>query len=185
MINNKSEFKYYVKSESLIQSSSFIKCYVYSYIKFQPISRFLLLLRTCEYYMNCKKGKFNKLLFILLKYHKYRLGLKLGFTIPENVFGSGLQIPHYGTIVVNAKSRIGKNCRLHVCTNIGTSGGSLEAPTIGDNVYIAPGVKIYGNIKIANNISFAANSAVNRDCMDENALYGGVPVAKIKNLIGT
>ena len=27
---------------------------------------------------------------------KYRLGLKLNFTIPENVAESGLQLPHYG-----------------------------------------------------------------------------------------
>lgn len=183
MIKNRNEYRLYIKEESIIGSSSFFKCYVYSYLNFQPISRFLLLLRTCEYYRNCKKGYINKLFYFIIKFQKYKLGLKLGFTIPENVFDIGLQIPHYGTIVINAATKVGKNCRIHVCTNIGTSRGGNLAPIIGDNVYIGPGVKIYGNVTITSNILIAANAAVSRDFLEENIVIGGVPakvISKIK-----
>ena len=105
-----------------------------------------------------------------------------GYTIPENVFGPGLSIAHYGTIVVNSKARVGKNCRIHICTNIGASGGTFDAPKLGDNVYIGPGAKIYGNIKIANNIVVAANSSVGKSFEEENIIIGGSPAKKIKEI---
>jgi serine O-acetyltransferase len=65
-----------------------------------------------------------------------------------------LSIAHQGTIVVNSNTKIGKNCRIHVCVNIGTSAGETNyAPVIGDNAYKGSGVKIYGNIKLGNNIA--------------------------------
>lgn len=65
---------------------------------------------------------------------------KLGFSIPLNVFGSGLSIAHVGPIVVSPHARIGMNCRIHVGLKIGTrTGAPDEAQTIGDNVYIGPG----------------------------------------------
>jgi len=119
------------------------------------------------------------ILFLFYFYRYKRLSVTCGFSIPLNVFGPGLAIVHLGTIVVNPLARVGANCRIHVCTNIGASGGKAEAPQIGDNVYIAPGVKLYGNIKVADNIAFAANAAVHSDCLESNMLYGGVPAKKI------
>jgi serine O-acetyltransferase len=58
----------------------------------------------------------------------------------------------------------------------------VGAPIIGDNVYIAPGVKIYGNIKIPNNCAIGANSVVNRSIIEENMLIAGVPAQTIKNI---
>jgi len=179
MIKNYSEYKNYLKKEcGDIKNNWFIIYYLKSYFEFKPTMRFLLLLRTCEYYKNTKKGSFNKVIYIFLKYLKYRLGIRLGFTIPENVAKKGLQLPHYGTIVMNANTKIGENCRIHVCTNIGTSGGSNQAPIIGNNVYIGPGVKIYGDINIADNISIAANAAVSKSFTEKGVVIGGVP-AKI------
>jgi len=162
--------------------SSFFRCYFQSYFKYRPIIRFILLLRTCEFYKNCKKGFFNRIVYFLVKNQKYRLGIKLNFSIPENVIGKGLQLPHYGTIVINANTKIGKNCRIHTCTNIGASNKSSKAPIIGNNVYIAPGVKIYGNIKIANNISIAANAAVSKSFLEEGKIIGGIPAKVIGEL---
>ena len=179
-ITTKKVYKEFIKKEC--GNPSFFKCYLQSYLKYRPTQRFILLLRTCEYYKNCKKNFFNKFLYFLIKNQKYRLGLKLNFTIPENVFGKGLQLPHYGTIIVNANARIGKNCRIHACTNIGASNNSSNAPKIGDNVYIAPGVKIYGDIIIADNVSIAANAAVSKNFLEENKIIGGVPAKVIGNL---
>ena len=134
----------------------------------------------CQYLDEDPKNIFNwfKRLVELYKFDKIKFkkkSIKLGFTIPENVFGPGLSIPHYGTIVVNANAKVGANCRIHVCTNIGASGGSSMAPIIGDNVYIGPGAKIYGNVVIGNNNAIAANATVNKSFEEEGVLIGGVP----------
>lgn len=183
MIQNKKEYLYYLEQDKL---SLGIKDDNYSIVKRILIKNdiwvFQKTLRKAEYYKNCKKGFLNRILYILIKLKLNKLSVKLGFSIPENVFGPGLCIVHRGTIVVNANAKIGKNCRIHVCTNLGASGGELEAPKIGDNVYIAPGVKIYGNIHIVSNIAFAANAAVGKDCLIENSMYGGVPAKWIKEI---
>lgn len=142
---------------------------------------FQLLLRKIEYYKNKKDAKFYSrlaYLFFRLKYKKF--SLKLGFSIPENVFGSGLAIVHYGTIVVNQNAKVGSNCRIHPCTIIGASGGSGKAPQIGDNVYIAPGAKIFGDIKIASNCAIGANSVVNKSFDEEGVMIAGIPAKVIK-----
>ena len=180
MINNKKQYhKYICKEGQSVRFNWFLNRLIYSYITLQPTKRFLLLLRTSEYFMNCKRGIFNRLIHLLLKYHKYRLGLKLGFSIPENVAKKGLQLPHNGSIVINANTKIGENCRIHICTNIGAANKSSIAPVIGDNVYIGPGAKIYGEITIANNIKIAPNAAVHKSFYEENIIIGGVPAAQI------
>lgn len=180
MILNKRIYKEYIEKEcGNSRVSNFIIRIFITYFKFEANKRFLLLLRTSEYYINCKKGLINRIIHICVKYHKYRLGLKLGFTIPENVAKKGLQLPHYGTIVINANTRIGENCRIHVCTNIGTANQSSVAPKIGDNVYIGPGVKIYGAIEITNNIKIAPNAAVSKNFLEEFKIIGGVPAKVI------
>ena len=97
----------------------------------------------------------------------------------EKVAKKGLQLVHYGSIVINANTKIGENCRIHTCTNIGTANKSSKAPVIGDNVYIGPGAKIYGEITIASNIKIAPNAAVSKDFLMENVIIGGVPAKQI------
>ena len=64
---------------------------------------------------------------------------------------------------MNSCARVGANCRLHVCVNIGTSAGAdTEAPIIGDNVSIGHSAIIYGRITIADNITIRPKSVVNR-----------------------
>jgi serine O-acetyltransferase len=146
--------------------------------------KFQRLLRRLEYHKNVKnEGWLNKLTYVYLKLQFRKLSLKLGFSIPENVFGPGLAIVHYGTIVVNQNARVGSNCRIHVDTNIGASGGKDEAPQIGDNVYIAPGVKIVGHVKIASNTAIGANAVVNRSFTQEHTLIAGVPAKMIKPVV--
>ncbi|MDG1302028.1 MAG: serine acetyltransferase, partial [Opitutae bacterium] len=120
----------------------------------------------------------NSLHRLLAHYYKRRLswfGQKLGYTIPINTCGHGLSLPHVGTIVINGKARIGNNCRIHVCVNIGASGGDKSAPVIGNGVYIAPGVKIYGDISIADGIAIGANAVVNKSFTQPNVTIAGLP----------
>ncbi len=146
--------------------------------------KFQRMLRRCEYYRNVKAphSVFYKLIYFYYKIRFKNLSIKLGFTIPENVFGPGLAILHYGTIIVNAKTKIGSNCRIHANTNIGESGGVPGAPSIGDNVYIAPGVKIFGNINIPSNTAIGANAVVNKSFYNENMLLAGCPAKELKTI---
>lgn len=180
MIQSKKELQNYIVCDRKANSfsSKGIRGFINLYF-INDIAIFLILLRKSEYYKN-KSGLISKSIYIYYKIRFRKRSLKLGFSIPENVFGPGLALPHYGTIVVNANAKIGANCRLHVCTNIGASGGTALAPEIGDNVYIGPGAKIYGDIVIGNNIAIAANAAVNKSFIQDGVLIGGIP-AKIIN----
>ena len=114
MIESKQDYQYYLKADragadKILWSERFQNIFVPA-----NINNFKRLLRKAEYYKNVKNGWFNKLVYFYIKYRFKKISIKLGFSIPENVFGPGLSIPHYGTIVVNAKARIGANCRIHV-----------------------------------------------------------------------
>lgn len=180
MIKDKQDYKRFLRTEqgeATDRSTNFLWLYLKS--SFQPCLRFLLLLRTCEYLRNAKSGPVSSVFYFLLKWMKYRLATRLNFTIPENVADEGLQLPHYGTIVINANARLGKHCRLHVCVNIGASGGSKAAPRFGDFVYVGPGAKIYGDIEIADRIAIAANAAVHKSFLTPDKLIGGIPAKEI------
>lgn len=149
------------------------------------IARFQRYLRYVEYLHNVRKDPVAKVIR-LYRYQKYsRLGRALGFSIPINVFGPGLSIAHQGTLVVNKGARIGANCRIHTCVNIGTAPGqSHEAPIIGDNVYIGPGAKIYGPIRIADGCAIGANAVVNKSFLVAGSLIAGVP-ARVVGTVDT
>jgi serine O-acetyltransferase len=93
-----------------------------------------------------------------------------------------LQLPHYGTIIINANAKLGKNCRIHACVNIGASWRSLKGPQIGDYVYFAPGAKVYGDIQIASRIAIASNSAVGKSFLTSDKLIGGIPAKEITDI---
>ena len=101
-----------------------------------------------------------------------------GITIPAGVCGIGLTLRHYGSIVVNSASKIGRNCCIHNNVNIGANKGSKKAPKIGNNVYIGPGAVIFGDIEIANGCYIGANAVVNKSVLEPNSIVLGVP-AKI------
>ncbi len=144
------------------------------------IWRFERLLRTVEYAENCLTSPLWAPYRALLSLRLHRLSTRLGFTIPPNVFGPGLAIAHRGTIVVNSCARVGANCRIHVCVNIGSKAGTdLMAPEIGDDVYIGPGTMLFGSIRIADGIAIGANSVVNRSFEEPNITIAGAPARKV------
>lgn len=149
---------------------------------FDEVWKFEILLRKYEYLLNCKKSIIYKPYFFLIKYRFRKLGMKLGFIIPPNVFGYGLSIAHPGTIVINEHAQIGNNCRIHVCTNIGTQAGfDNRAPKIGNNVYIGPGAKLFGKITIADGIKIGANAVVNKTFLESNITIAGVPAKNVRS----
>ena len=139
----------------------------------------MVVLRKHEYYLNTRK---NRVLLLYYKYRHHKLGLRLGWTIPCNVFGPGLRINHYGCIIVNPKAKIGAWCDIHQGVNIGESVDG-KAPILGDNVWIGPGAKLFGGIKIGNNIMIGANAVVNKSFEEDCVNIAGSP-AKIINRKG-
>lgn len=145
------------------------------------IWKFEILLRKVEYDLNCRRGLSA---LVIGKYHKFRfhrLSVRLGFTIPPNVFREGLSIPHYGTIVVHGNVRAGKNCRLQEGVTIGATGGSHEAAVIGDNCYFASGAKVIGAVRIADDVAVGAGAVVTKDIIEAGTTWAGVPAGKISD----
>lgn len=143
---------------------------------------FQRLLREVEYAENCLASPSWAPYRSLLWFRFHSLSTRLGFTIPPNVFGPGLAIAHRGTIVVNSCARVGANCRIHVCVNIGSRAGTdHEAPEIGDNVYIGPGAMLFGPIRIADDIAIGANAVVNRSFLEPGITIAGAPARKISD----
>jgi serine O-acetyltransferase len=141
------------------------------------IWRFERALRRVEYLSNCG-GLLPVRLAARLRLR--RLGRRLGFSIPPNVFGPGLSIAHYGTVVVNGGARVGANCRLHVDVVIGTAAGQSDAaPTIGDGAYIGPGAKIFGPITLGDNVRVGANAVVNRSHEESTLTLVGAPARPV------
>lgn len=145
--------------------------------------RFYKSLRKTEYYTNCRTDYLGKIIGKFYRLRHYYLCDKYNWTIPINVFGKGLQIPHSGTIVVSGHARIGDYCRIHVCTNIGwaPSHGTDGAPVLGDRVYIGPGVVVFGAIKIGNDTAIGANSVVNKSFDEGCCTIGGAPARIISS----
>ena len=133
------------------------------------------LLRKVEYYNNCKKNIWFGLVRRFMYYRLHKMAVRMSFSIPINTFGEGLSIAHYGPIVVNVKSKIGKNCRIHVGVNIGEGGPNATSHIIGDNCYLGPGAKLFGGIVLGNNIKVGANAVVNKSFPDGNCTLVGVP----------
>ena len=112
---------------------------------------------------------------------KRHFSYKYGISIPASTrIGSGFYIGHFGGIVVNEASTIGRNCNISQGVTLGQAnrGERRGAPTIGDNVYIGPGAKIVGRVHVGSNVAIGANAVVSRDVPD-NAVVGGIPAEVI------
>ena len=178
MIKSKEDYKYYLQCDKkalrLDDKKIFIP-YVHTIYFYQR------LMRRTEYYLNCKKGPLGKIYSLFLKMLYLRKSQKLGFSIGLNVFGPGLSLVHYGQIVVNENVVAGRNCRIHEGVTIGATNGNPKAPVLGDNVFIASGAKVIGNIRIADNVAIGANAVVVKDVLEPGVTVGGVPARKISN----
>lgn len=152
--------------------------------------KFQIKMRKCEYAKNCRQHTIiGKILFKIKFIFYIKYGLKLGFSIPLNVFGPGLCLNHPGTVIVNGCVKVGSNARINAGVNIGSFSRFDKdwkpdnAPVIGDNVYIGPGAKLFGKITIGNNVAIGANAVVNKNIRD-HVTVAGVP-AEIINEKGS
>lgn len=180
MIESRADLKYYMERDRLADNySGTFPTFIGSWNN--TIWRYKIFLRKAEYYKNLKnKSFFSK---IIGKYYLFcytSLGIKLGFTIPLNVIEEGLSLPHYGTIIINGNSRVGKNCRIMADVVIGSTSGVNTAAVIGDNVYIGAGTKVIGAVSIGNDVMIGANSVITKN-IGNSVTVAGVPAKKISD----
>lgn len=181
MIKDRLSYKAYLHYESDIYDTSKLgwgKSLVYR-IFMPPAFAFFKSLRSLEYHYNTH-GLYHKLLLPFVYWRYLKLSQKAGISISKNSCEKGLTLYHFGSIVVNAATRIGRNCCIMNNVNIGANAGSSKAPKIGDNVYIGPGAVIYGEIEIADGCYIGANAVVNKSFLEPHAVIAGVPAKVIK-----
>lgn len=148
-----------------------------------PVARFTVVMRIYEYLLNTNKPA---VLRVPVLFCFRRMSVRLGFSLGPNIFGPGVAIVHYGLLVIDPTTRIGKNCRIHMGAHIGGAAFFVPedeaykySPRIGDNVYIGPGAKLYGPIHIGDNCVIGANAVVTKSFENPGLTLAGVPAKVI------
>jgi serine O-acetyltransferase len=169
------EYKYLILSDLYRVSGSVKFIDLLRQIVFGVSYKYTFWMRTCRF------TKYNLLLKytvypfarIILYHFTYKLGILIPFLTE---IASGFYIGHFGGIIINSESVIGKNCNISHGVTLGQSsrGKNIGCPILGDNVYIGPGAKIVGAVKIGNNVAIGANCVVVKDIPD-NSVVVGIP----------
>lgn len=109
---------------------------------------------------------FEPILWLLLHQIRSRWGIEIDRSAE---IGPGFYIGHYGGITISGYAKIGKNVNISQLVTIGLSGEGDRwgAPTIGNDVYIAPGAKVFGKIRVGHNVRIGANAVVHKDIPDD------------------
>lgn len=134
-----------------------------------PNLHFIYILRKAQQYRkNSILGGFWRL---VLRHHQ----IKYGFQIyPETEIGEGFYLGHWGSVVINPKAKIGKNCNIAQGVTIAQAnrGKNEGVPVIGDEVWIGPNAVLVGKITIGNNVLIAPNAYVTFHVPDHSVVIG-------------
>lgn len=172
-----SEYKFLVKSDLYRYSGKRGTAAFLRQMRISPCFKYSFWMRTCAFLEQSNIWCRSIFVVIARNFFLLRYMYKYGIAIPYSIkIGSGFVIGHFGGIVVSHKAVIGKNCTITQGVTIGkaTRGKNKGYPTIGDNVYIGPGAKVIGNVRVGDNVAIGANCVVTRDAPD-NAVVVGVP----------
>ena len=95
---------------------------------------------------------------------------------PAARIGIGLMLDHGTGIVIGETAVVGDNCSILQNVTLGGNGKETgdRHPKIGDNVLLAAGAKVLGNIRVGNCSKVAAGSVVLKD-VPPNKTVAGVP----------
>jgi len=184
MIITKKDLKSYLSDTKKVYHKSTpktLKEMINRYVFPDSNYKYMYTLRKYEYHYNNRGGIHTFLIWYYarkLAKWRYRTGIEL----MANVAGRGLHIPH-GKVVINARTKIGDNCKIYSDVTIGIHGryDMDGAPEIGNRVFIGSGARIIGNIRIADDIVIGANTVVVHDILEPGITVGGIPARKICN----
>lgn len=146
-----------------------------------PGFRYSVLLRFYAYARSalwCQLGV-RQLTVLLLHHYAIRFGIVIS---RDARIGSGLYIGHFGGIFVPGDAVIGDNCNLSHDVTLAqvNRGEKAGCPVIGNNVYIAPGAKIIGRVKIGDYAAVGANAVVVNDVAPHTGV-GGIPARPVSD----
>jgi len=97
--------------------------------------------------------------------------------------GPGFQVAYRGFgIVVHHRAEIGRNVVLSPCVTIGGRSGKYEVPKIGDDVFVASGARILGDIRIGDGAVIGANAVVIHS-VPARSIAAGVPARIVRENI--
>ena len=135
--------------------------------------KYIFWMRTCAYTRSRPLLHLTvyRIARFMLTHYTYKFGISIPF---ETTIGPGFYIGHFGGIVVNEKSVIGRNCNISHGVTLGEAnrGEKKGCPVIGDNVYIGPGAKIVGAVRVGNDVAVGANCVVTGDVPDHSVVVG-------------
>ena len=129
------------------------------------------------------KKEFRSIFYYRVKQHRCLSALS-GIFLPHakaiefggGNIGGGLMVSHYHSVICPKKA--GKNFRVGPGAVIDKDG---EAPTFGDNVYVASNSTVLGGFQIGSNVIIGAGSVVTGD-LQGNGVYVGNPARLIKSI---
>lgn len=172
------ELKKYIKQDYEIINGKWTWKGFLTSMLFEAGFKFVFWLRVTRYFW-LKKG-ISKALFVpsrfILKHYAYKFSFDISY---RTQIGPGLNIAHFGYIVVPSHAVIGENCALRPGVIIGKklscqTGGA----TIGNNVSFGVGSKVIGEVNIGDNVIIGANAVVTKD-VPANCIVAGIPARVI------
>jgi serine O-acetyltransferase len=175
MIQTREQLKHVLSVEEKIYDKKWYYDLPICLTEYQILYKHMKYLRKAEYAYN--NGRRLSRYYYLIKL--LRIQTRYAISIPLNVVEEGFEIVHLGSVIINAKAKVGKNCKIHPGAVIGANHDL--APKIGEHVYIGPGAKIFGDIVIADDVQIGANAVVNKSCTQKGAILVGVPAHQVED----
>ncbi len=106
---------------------------------------------------------------------------RLQIEIPrDTTIGPGFRVDHYGCILINSQSTIGRNVTISQGVLLG--GTETGAPTIGSDINCGVGVKIIGAIVLGDCMKIGAGSIVTKS-FEGGQIIAGVPARVLRPLL--
>lgn len=169
------EYKYLVLSDLYRVTRETKTLTLLRHVFFGESYKYIFWMRTCRFVHEKKWLKYSiyPLALLLLNHYQYKFGIAIPFMTE---IGPGFYIGHFGGIIVYPLCKIGKNCNMSHGVTLGITprGKNKGYPTIGEEVYIGPGAKIIGAVKVGNRVTIGANCVVTKDVPDD-AVVVGIP----------
>lgn len=179
--------------------ADFLKCDLYRYgegIGFKsflkvlfrkPGFRMTYYMRTCDFIKEKRKRLILLFPFFMINYLLFKhIQVKYGFFFSlGSHISKGFYINHYNMIGIHKDAVVGRNFTMFFGCILAYQGRGKRkgVPTVGDNVFLAAGAKVFGNVNVGSNVLVGPNTVVNFDVPD-NAVVMGNP-GKIISYKGT